>query len=95
MSLVTDNLCLELKGTPDQYRNGIKYAIERGWIVMHEGEIHLKFTQARTSLPDRKRRGGFTEPGFWSQISYSFLCTHGLGGVSLKHIFVSPPRVLH
>ena len=25
-----------LKGTVDQYRAGIKYAVERGWIVLHD-----------------------------------------------------------
>ena len=40
----------EVKGTPDQYRAGIKYAVERGWIVLHESGTYLKFTQAGAEL---------------------------------------------
>lgn len=40
----------DVKGTPDQYLAGIKHAIERGWIVMHESGTYLKFTQAGADL---------------------------------------------
>lgn len=40
----------QVKGTPDQYRAGLKLAIERGWIVMHESGTYLKFTQAGADL---------------------------------------------
>jgi hypothetical protein len=39
-----------LKGTPDQYKSGIKHAIERGWIVMHESGTFIRFTQAGADL---------------------------------------------
>jgi hypothetical protein len=39
-----------VKGTPDQYRAGIKHAVERGWIVMYESGTYLKFTQAGADL---------------------------------------------
>jgi hypothetical protein len=40
----------QLKGTVDQYRAGIKYAIERGWIVMHESGTFIRFTQEGADL---------------------------------------------
>ena len=40
----------QLKGTVDQYRAGIKHAIERGWIVKHESGTFLRFTQAGADL---------------------------------------------
>lgn len=40
----------QVKGTPDQYRAGIKQAIERGWIVVHESGTYLKFTPAGAEL---------------------------------------------
>ena len=40
----------EVKGTPDQYLAGLKHAIERGWIVMHESGTYLKFRQAGADL---------------------------------------------
>jgi hypothetical protein len=40
----------ELKGTPDQYLAGLKHAIERGWIVLHESGTYLKFTQAGAEM---------------------------------------------
>ena len=40
----------QLKGTVDQYRAGIKHAIERGWIVKHESGTFIRFTQAGADL---------------------------------------------
>ena len=40
----------ETKGTPAQYGAGIKRAIERGWIVMHESGTFIRFTQAGADL---------------------------------------------
>jgi hypothetical protein len=34
------------RGTPAQYGAGMKLAIERGWLWMHESEAYVKFTQA-------------------------------------------------
>lgn len=40
----------ELKGTPDQYSAGMKHAVERGWIEMHESGTFFRFTQAGADL---------------------------------------------
>ena len=40
----------QLKGTVDQYRAGIKHAIERGWILKHESGTFIRFTQAGADL---------------------------------------------
>ena len=40
----------ELKGTPDQYLAGLKHAIERGWIAMHESGTFFRFTQTGADL---------------------------------------------
>jgi len=34
------------RGTPAQYAAGMKLAIERGWLWMHESGTYVKFTQA-------------------------------------------------
>ncbi|WP_366113516.1 hypothetical protein [Bradyrhizobium sp.] len=36
----------ELKGTLAEYRAGLKLAIERGWLWMHESGTYVRFTQA-------------------------------------------------
>jgi len=40
----------EHKGTPVEYSAGIKRAIEKGWLVMHESGTYLRFTQAGADL---------------------------------------------
>jgi hypothetical protein len=40
----------EVKGTPAQYSAGLKLAIERDWIVMHESGTFIRFTQAGADL---------------------------------------------
>jgi hypothetical protein len=40
----------QVKGTPAQYLAGIKHAIERGWIVMHESGTFIRFTQAGADM---------------------------------------------
>jgi len=40
----------EHKGTPAEYSAGIKRAIEKGWLVMHESGTYLRFTQAGADL---------------------------------------------
>ena len=40
----------QIKGTPAQYGAGLKHAIERGWIVMHESGTFIRFTQAGADL---------------------------------------------
>jgi hypothetical protein len=40
----------EIKGTPGQYRAGLQYAIEQGWIEMHRSGTFIRFTQAGADL---------------------------------------------
>jgi hypothetical protein len=40
----------EFKGSPAEYGVGLKLAIERGWLVMHESGTYLRFTQAGAEL---------------------------------------------
>jgi hypothetical protein len=40
----------ELKGSPAEYGAGLKLAIERGWLVLHESGTYVKFTQAGADL---------------------------------------------
>jgi hypothetical protein len=42
-------LCKE-RGTPARYGAGLKLAIERGWLWMHESGTYVKFTEAGASL---------------------------------------------
>jgi hypothetical protein len=37
-------------GSPAEYGAGIKHAIERGWLTMHESGTYVKFTQAGADL---------------------------------------------
>jgi hypothetical protein len=41
---------IELKGTPAEYGAGIKRAIEKGWLVMHESGTFVKLTKAGADL---------------------------------------------
>jgi hypothetical protein len=38
------------RATPAEYSAGLKLAIERGWLVMHESGTYVKFTQAGADL---------------------------------------------
>jgi hypothetical protein len=40
----------EIKGTPAQYLAGLKLAVERGWIVLHESGTFVRFTQTGADL---------------------------------------------
>ena len=40
----------ELRGTPAEYSAGLKLAIERGWLWLHESGTYVKFTQAGSEL---------------------------------------------
>ena len=40
----------DLQGSPAEYGAGLKLAIERGWLVMHESGTFVKFTQAGADL---------------------------------------------
>ncbi|MBR1193263.1 hypothetical protein [Bradyrhizobium sp. AUGA SZCCT0160] len=38
------------KATPAQYSAGLKYAIDKGWLVLHESGTFVKLTQAGSDL---------------------------------------------
>ena len=38
------------RATPAEYSAGLKLAIERGWLVMHESGTFVRFTQAGADL---------------------------------------------
>ena len=38
------------RATPAEYRAGLKLAIERGWLVMHESGTFVRFTQGGVDL---------------------------------------------
>jgi hypothetical protein len=38
------------KGTPEEYLAGLRFAIERGWIKMHESGTFVRFEQAGSDL---------------------------------------------
>ena len=38
------------RATPAEYRAGLKLAIARGWLVLHESGTYVKFTQAGADL---------------------------------------------
>jgi hypothetical protein len=38
------------KGSPAEYGAGLKLAIERGWLWLHESGTYVKFTQAGAEL---------------------------------------------
>ncbi len=40
----------DLRATPAEYSAGLKLAIERGWLQMHESGTYVKFTQAGAEL---------------------------------------------
>ena len=56
-------------GSPAEHGAGIKLAIERGWITMHESGTHVRFTQSGSDLrvgcptPELKGRCSIASPG--------------------------------
>jgi hypothetical protein len=50
IELINGPFLFELKGTPAEYSAGLKHAIERGWLQMHESGTYVKFTQAGAEL---------------------------------------------
>ena len=40
----------DLKASPAEYSAGLKLAIERGWLRMHESGTYVKFTEAGAAL---------------------------------------------
>jgi hypothetical protein len=46
IELINGPMLFEHKATPAEYGAGLRLAIERGWLVMHESVTYVKFTQA-------------------------------------------------
>jgi hypothetical protein len=40
----------DFKGSPDEYGAGLKLAIDRGWLWLHESGTYVKFTQEGANL---------------------------------------------
>jgi hypothetical protein len=40
----------EDRATPAQYKAGLRFAIERGWLVLHESGTFVRLTQAGSDL---------------------------------------------
>jgi hypothetical protein len=50
IELLNGPMLFEHKATPAEYSAGLKLAIERGWLVMHESGTFVWFTQAGAEL---------------------------------------------
>jgi hypothetical protein len=50
IELVNGPFLYEFKGNPQEYGAGLKLAIERGWLAMHESGTYVRFTQAGAEL---------------------------------------------
>ena len=43
-------MLFELKATPAEYKAGLDLAMAKGWLVMHESGIFVRFTQVGADL---------------------------------------------
>jgi len=50
IELLNSPMLFELKATPAEYSAGLKLAIDRGWLIMHESGTYVKFTQTGAEL---------------------------------------------
>jgi hypothetical protein len=50
IELLNGPFLFELKATPAEYTAGLKLAIARGWIEMHESGTYVKFTQTGADM---------------------------------------------
>jgi hypothetical protein len=50
IELLNGPMLFELKATPAEYSAGLKFAIESGWLVMHESGTYVEFIQAGAEL---------------------------------------------
>ena len=50
IELINAPFLYELKATPAEYSAGLKQAIERGWLQLHESGTYVKFTQAGAEM---------------------------------------------
>ena len=44
------SLPLRVRGTPAEYSAGLKFAIERGWLELHDSGTFVRFTQSGADL---------------------------------------------
>jgi hypothetical protein len=50
IELLNGPMLFEHKATPAEYTAGLKQAIDRGWLQMHESGTYVKFTQAGADM---------------------------------------------
>jgi hypothetical protein len=50
IELINGPFLSELKGSPAEYSAGLRVAIARGWLVLHESGTYVRFTQAGADL---------------------------------------------
>ena len=50
IELINGPFLFKDKGSPSEYGAGMKLAIERGWLVMHESGTFVRFTTAGAEL---------------------------------------------
>jgi hypothetical protein len=43
-------MLFDLKATPAEYKAGLRRAIEKGWLVLHESGTYVRFTDAGAVL---------------------------------------------
>ena len=46
----TRRFCYQARATPAEYSAGLRLAIERGWLVMHESGTFVKVTETGAEL---------------------------------------------
>ena len=50
IELINGPFLFREKGAPDEYKAGLDLAIERGWLVLHESGIFVKFKEGDADL---------------------------------------------
>jgi hypothetical protein len=50
IELINGPFLFQHKGTPAEYKAGLKLCIERGWLVLHESGTFVRFTRAGVDL---------------------------------------------
>ncbi len=48
--LLNTPMLSQFKATPAEYGAGIKYAVDQGWLTMHESGTHFRFTEPGKEL---------------------------------------------
>jgi hypothetical protein len=50
IELINRPFLQEHRGSPAEYKAGLDFAIEHGWLWLHESGTYVKFTQAGSEL---------------------------------------------